>query len=58
VINDANYFYEQIEVYNELGQRMAIQTTSTGDAGIDMSGWSSGIYIVKVGDTVRKIVKQ
>jgi hypothetical protein len=46
---------KQIEVINSLGREI-YRSTFTNDIVVDTSGWESGLYFIKVGTQVRKII--
>ena len=46
---------QTITVFNMMGQKVYSENDATS---IDISNWESGIYFVKSGDSVIKIIKQ
>ena len=57
IISDKNPNPTSILVYDKLGRRIIQSATDNGFGEIDMTGWSQGIYFVKVGNTIKKVIK-
>lgn len=47
---------KQVSIFSLTGQKL-FETTSNGDINVDMSSYPRGIYIVKINESVYKIVK-
>ena len=58
VISDKNPDPISITVCDKLGRHMAQSVTDSGFGEIDMTGWSQGIYFVKVGEYIKKVIKE
>jgi hypothetical protein len=48
--------YRRVEVFNILGQKIVELPLVQRDMQIDCSDWNAGTYIVKLGESVRKVV--
>ncbi len=55
---DGDLHGEKLEVFNNLGKKVFYDSFSADEhiKSVDVKGWSKGVYIVKVGNSVEKIV--